>query len=374
MLPRRSNSTAPLAERPFLAPIWLIALLAAIIGIVLFLIYPRQDLERRIAGAPNSAISTAYLDNLLRSDPDNPHLRLLLARRQLQTGETGKARETLQPALDSSNPELHREALWVLWELSEIDLSRLPAKASTHRQQLRDELRRQLHVLVNEPWPTDRQMELASKAFQLDDRALGAELYQKLAKAINDPTKAAALFERAAGEALASGDYRGCAELFILARNSTPDAAKARRHFHAAVKALQSGNQMLAALELGEREIGVLADDPETLFMMTNLARAAGQPAVADRYVRRLLQLSLTHQWQLVQIARAWGEGSFRPVAQKTPTREPGLAFDDKVYTLGYEVFLENRKLEDAWQVANSAVRQAPDNMVWRERLAKVSE
>ena len=117
MLQRRSNSTARPAERPFLAPIWLIALLAAIIGVVLFLIYPRQDLERRIASAPDSAISTAYLDNLLRSDPDNPHLRLLLARRQLQTGDTKKARETLQPALDSNNPELHREALWVLWLL-----------------------------------------------------------------------------------------------------------------------------------------------------------------------------------------------------------------------------------------------------------------
>ena len=374
MLPRRSNSTAQPAERPFLAPIWLIALLAAIIGIVLFLIYPRQDLERRIASAPNSAISTAYLDNLLRSDPDNPHLRLLLARRQLQAGDTGKARETLQPALDSNDTGLHREALWVLWELSEINLSRLPAKAGTQRQQLRDELRRQLHVLVNEPWPTDRQMELASKAFQLEDRALGAELYQKLAKAIDDPTKAAALFEQAAAEALASGDYRGCAELFILARNKTPDVAKARRHFHSAVKALQSGNQMLAALELGEREIGVLADDPETLFMMTNLARAAGQPGMAERYVRRLLQLSLNQQWQMLQIARAWGEGSFRPVSQKNPAREPGLAFDDKVYTLGYEVFLENRKPEDAWQIASAAVRQAPDNMAWRERLARVSE
>ena len=238
MLPRRSNSTARPAERPFLAPIWLIALLAAIIGVVLFLIYPRQDLERRIASAPDSAISTAYLDNLLRSDPNNPRLRLQLARRQLQTGDTEKARETLQPALDSNDTELHREALWVLWELSEIDFGRLPATASAKRLQLRDELRRQLRALINEPWPTDRQMVLASKAFQLEDRALGAELYQKLAKAIDDPSKAAALFERAAGEALASGDYRGCAELFILARNKTPDAAKARRHFHSAVKAL----------------------------------------------------------------------------------------------------------------------------------------
>ena len=41
---------------------------------------------------------------------------------------------------------------------------------------------------------------------------------------------------------------------------------------------------------------------------------------------------------------------------------------------LGYEVFLENRKLEDAWQVASAAVRQAPDDLAWRQRLARVAE
>ena len=52
----------------------------------------------------------------------------------------------------------------------------------------------------------------------------------------------------------------------------------------------------------------------------------------------------------------------------------PALPFDDKTYTLGYEVFLENRKPEDAWAIANAAVRQNPADMRWRERLAQVSE
>src|SRR5260221_13005453 len=58
------------------------------------------------------------------------------------------------------------------------------------------------------------------------------------------------------------------------------------------------------------------------------------------------------------------------------PVRKPppGLPFDDKTYLLGYEVFLENRNLEDAWRVATAAVRQAPQDMAWRERLAQVSE
>ena len=47
------------------------------------------------------------------------------------------------------------------------------------------------------------------------------------------------------------------------------------------------------------------------------------------------------------------------------------MPFDDKIYTLGYQVFLENRNLEDAWLVAKSAVQQAPNDLAWRERLAQ---
>lgn len=374
MLLRRSKLAARVAERPFLAPLWLIALLAAMVGLALLLLYPRQDLERRIAQMPDSALSAAYLDNLLRSDPSDPQLRLQLARRQVQLGETEKARKTLQPALETSDPSIHREAKWLLWELTVTDLRRLPDKPTPRRSQLRDELRRQLRELATEPWPGTRMIALAGMASQLDEAALGTELYQKAAKSIGDSKTAGELFEHAARQALANGDYRGCADLYILARSATVDPATARRYFHSALKALQSGNQPLAALELGERELGPLADDPETLYLMISLARASGRPDAADRHVRRLLRLSLMQQLQSRQIAHAWGEGAYRRVSQQGAEREPGMAFDNKAYTIGYEVFVENGKLEDAWVIAKSAVRQAPDDLVWCERLARVSE
>ena len=374
MLLRRSKLAAGVTERPILAPHWLIALLAAMVAFALFLLYPRQDLERRIADMPESSLSAAYLDNLLRSDPGDPQLRLQLARRQVQLGETEKARNTLQPALEAGDPGIRREAHWLLWELTAADLRRLPDEPSPRRNQLRDELRRQLRELASEPWPGNRMVALAGMASQLNETALATELYQKAVKSIGESKTAAELFEHAARQALANGDYRGCAELYILARNATADPATARRYFHSALKALQSGNQPLAALELGERELGPLADDPETLYLMINLARASGRPDVADRHVRRLLRLSLMQQLQSQQIARAWGEGAFRRVSQQTGEREPGIEFDNKAYTLGYEVFVENGKLEDAWVVAKSAVRQAPEDLVWCERLARVSE
>ena len=374
MLLHRSSLAAQATERPFLAPTWLIALLATIVVIALVLLYPRTALERRLAQTPDSALAATYLVNLLRSDPNNPQLRLLLARQQAKIGNIREARLTLQPALDADNPELNRQALWVLWELNEREYRLLPEQAGAAREEARAELVRQLQELARLPMSIQEQLELASKAYQFKEPALGAQLIRRIARQLDDPAESEKLFEHAAKEALASGDYRGSAELYLAARNNSRDPAQARRHFHAALRVLQSGNQPLEAIEMGEREIGALADDPGTLLLMTQLARAAGRPDIADRYVRKLLRISLLQRWQAIEIARAWGEGSFLKVAQQGAGSGPSLPFDDKIYTLGYEVFLENRKLEDAWQLASSAVRQAPNDIVWRQRLARVAE
>ena len=441
MLLRKSASSAQSAERPILAPSWLIALLAGMVGGGLWLLYPRQDLERRLAETTDSALSIAYLNNLLRSDPENPQLRLLLAQRQIAQGDIFDARATLQPALDSPDPQLHRDALWALWQLSYTEWVRTPETEAVRREAMREELRQQLRALTLEQWPAERQVQLARLAAQLNEPAVGIALNRKLAEAEPDPRKAAALYERAAVEALAQSDYVACAELYMLARKTTPDADQARKYYSAGVAALQSGNQPLAALELAERELGNLSNDRQILFMLTNLARAAGRPDAADRFVRKLLQLSLMLQWPLhgatalaaaelsadrhpvawrpfaaqaedaaPEQARAqspsdapddagarYDDGAhllrpprfvatatpgwhMRAVQQKPATPHagqllaPGLPYDEKIYTLAYDVFLENGKQDDAWQIANAAVRKNPDSLIWREKLAKVSD
>ena len=95
----------------------------------------RAVLQKRLAGLAESELTNAYLSNLLRSDPDNPHLRLLLAQRQIAHGEVTHARRTLAPALASSDPELHRQALWTQWELALYEYNHLPASADQRQAQ-----------------------------------------------------------------------------------------------------------------------------------------------------------------------------------------------------------------------------------------------
>ena len=369
-----SKSIARAETRPLLAPLWLIALLASIVGAALFLLYPRTDLERRLARMPESDLSAAYVANLLRSDPNNPTLRLILARRQAALGQFSQARTTLQPALSTKDQGVHQQALWVQWELTLHDFRSTATTNAVARNALRTDLLRQLTTLSELPLPADQKIQLASTAYLLQQPALGNQLFQDIAQTLDDPKKAGQLYQEAASKALANGDYRGSAALHLLARKNASDPAEARRHFHQALRILQSGNLLEEALSMGEREIGPLADDPETLLLITRLARAAGRPDVAERYVRHLLKLALLQQWRALEMARAWGDGSLQKASQQAKASGPGIAFDDNIYTLGYEVFLENRKLEDAWRVADSAVRQAPGNQAWRERLAQVAE
>lgn len=49
------------------------------------------------------------------------------------------------------------------------------------------------------------------------------------------------------------------------------------------------------------------------------------------------------------------------------------VPYDEQVYLLGYQAFLANRSLQEAYFVAKAAVAQKPDNIDWRKRLAQVA-
>jgi len=376
MLLHKSKSAAPRVERPTLAPVWLLLLLGGLIVVALVLIYPQQNLIQRVVKAPESELSSAYVTNLLRTDPDNPKLRLLLATQALDHGNFADLRHTLQPALDADDPALRREALWLLWQSGVREFQQLPAQNTAQPQAIRAKLFRQLAELAKEDWPNERKVAIAGQAFNFGASAIGVGVYRQLAEKSRTAKEAADWYAQGGAAALSYARYRPSAELYLQARQKAADPGQARTYYLAALRTLQSGNLLAEALSTAEREIGPLADDHDTLFFVTQLARAAGRPDIADRYVRKLLRLSLLRQLEQIRLAEAHGGAWLQKVSLRAANQPggPQLPFDDKTYALGYEVFLENRKLDDAWKVAASAVRQAPADMAWRERLAKVAE
>ena len=134
MLLRRSKLAAQRTERPYLAPYWLLLLMGGLIVVALILIYPEQNLIQRVVKAPESELSSAYVTNLLRTDPNNPKLRLLQATQALEHGNVGALREALEPMLVADDPAMRREVAWLLWQASKLESNRpaadRPARAA----------------------------------------------------------------------------------------------------------------------------------------------------------------------------------------------------------------------------------------------------
>ena len=380
MLRQRSILSATSVERPRLASSWLIALLGTAVLAVLVGIYPHQALIRRVLDAPPGEITEAYLTNLLRTDPKNPQLRLVLARSQFAAGLFERVSQTLAPPFASDDAALRQEADWLLWKSDESQYLKLPAD-SPKRLRIGDGLRHRLAQAANHQWSEEVLAELARKAISFGDIKLGLQLFDRLAA--SGQGKADFWYADAARTALAHSEYRAAAEFYLIARERAPGMAGQRRHFLDAMRALEAGDRIAEALVIAEAELAKapdLSNDQEVLILLIGFARAARRPDLADKYARRLLRLSLLEQWQRQQRLASGFDATVRHVAltdaETAPKsgKGPQLAFDDKIYTLGFEAFLDNRKLEDAWMVASSAVHQAPENLVWRERLAQVAE
>jgi len=380
MLLQRSKLAAGTVERPRLASPWSIALLATMLLVVLAAIYPHQALVRRVIEAPTNELTEAYLFNLLRTDAENPRLRLVLARNQLQAGLYDRVRETLAPVLGVRDAHTRQEATWLLWQSEETRYRRLPADSPERPEVLRS-LRNQLTEIAGQEWDDSFLSGIARKALALGDTRLGLSILTRLAN--RDEGQGAHWYAEAAREGLAGGDYRAAAEFYLIAGERSATFAEQRSNFLLAMRTMQSGNRVPEALEMAERQLAqnaALADDGEILELLVRFARAARRPDLADKYARRLLRLSLLEQLRREQLAASGFDAAPRRVTlngddlRKTAQPGPQVPFDDRIYTLGYEAFLDNRNLEDAWKVAASAVRQAPDNRIWRQRLAQVSE
>ncbi|MEX8191828.1 tetratricopeptide repeat protein [Comamonas guangdongensis] len=386
-----SKRNAVRSERPTTVPPWLIALLAVLIGGALWMLFPKQALERRLADtADDSELSLNYLSNLLKSDPGNERLQGLLKAKQQRLEAM---RQTAEEARKQALPSAAAQA-WDRWQT--LYQRYLEAKQQGHgsagqAKQLAPAAIQALKAVPRNELSQEQSLYLASSALVLNDEPQALEIYEELVRKQVSPARKARVYEAAARQTLGLSMYQQSSRLWREASAAAQEVQQSRDYMWQALQVLQAGNRSKDALALAREQQELLGGDPETLRRLIGLARAAGDTAEAERYAKQLLKLSLLQQWQATAVADMGsgaddGAWALRPVLWNAPgwtlvhtaapakSQAPGLPFDDKTYELGYQVFLENRNLEDAWRVAAAAVHQAPGNMVWRERLAQVAE
>ena len=241
-------------------------------------------------------------------------------------------------------------------------------------------------------WSVAGLLDLAEFAGQLGARKVRADLYLRVVRTENVSRE---WLDKAATTVVGDGEYQTGSQIYFIAQSRAQSLEDQRHYFVSGIKALQAGNMMREASAASEKHIGPLVNDDETLRFVIRLSRAANDMARAQRYTRRLMRMSELRVpsilERLLSALVPSAHAADLPVAQSVtlkpaalpppapPTAPPPTpvrmrAFDQQNYQLAYEVFLSAGNLDDAYRVAETAVREAPNDLAWRERLAQVSE
>lgn len=382
------------SERPRLFSPLTIAGFGLAVALGLLLVYPHKTLEQQLllrsGNGRADRLTIEYLKASLKAEPRASGLRLALASQLVDLGAFGEARETLQPAAMLAEASWRMGAAWLELEMRVQEAFAVPDDGNLRAPML-ERAQAQMRMLVKMPLDTGKMIELGRMALAVNAPQVAARAFRQVAA--YPERLPAAVYAEAAGVSLGLGEYRTSAELYFrsMAQSQTLDTQ--REYYLAGLRALQAAGLFDEAMASAEQHIGPLADDTRTLLFLTRLAQACNRPQAAQRYAKRLLRLSMLRQMPQsgIRLARYQAPAQF----YRAPQQDSGaprlmrigveagvnqagntalLPFDEEIYRLAFQVFLDNSNLVDARSLAQSAVRQQPQSMLWHKRLAEVSE
>lgn len=310
----------------------------------LAVVYPHGDLQERIAEheAMNDPLATEYIRAFLQADPDNQQLRLSLARRLSQNVSLyDEVRRLLGILYVQNDPEIRYQAQMLELNLREQELFAVK-KDDLKYPELLEKFRRQLLLVIG--YSTD-----PDALIQLGKRAAAAGLYPTAMLAFHKfgliPNLAGSKYAIAAEFLRGLGSYGEAADLYFKAMKVSRNIVQKRRYFLLGMQTLQGGNLFKQLVTATERYASLFYNDLETMMAMTRMMEAANRIDLALPFVRMYMKM------------------------EKKGDR-PGLPFNDAAYALAVEVFNWTDNADDAILVAEAAVKQNPNSVVWIGRMA----
>ncbi|MGF6768423.1 putative Zn-dependent protease [Paraburkholderia sp. GAS199] len=414
-------------NRPRIAPSWLVLLLAGVVLIALYIVHPRGGLRSRMTStnAP-SDLSIAYLEAWLRVQPDNTEILSVLGTQYVRLGRNEDARRMAARMEAIPSEQMRRAAQLLRLTVDTREAFALPAN-DPGRDAALAHLRTQLTNAAALSWSNADLQMLAEAAASVNAQELAGRLYARLA--VQDPAQQTRWNREVVRFAMYGGDYRGAADGWFRLQATSATFEARRQCFIEGIKALQSGNQLDAALAAADQHGAEFRHDHETLVVLLNLARAAHRPDLVDRYAKALagyaqaqpeedgaLRLvdfirerakeegaqgqytymdgpqvragfavrASTHGSRDVHVVRVAAstaaatpaatasDAASAPIAASATASNSAASSD--VPGLLYQSFLESSDLPNAQRVAAEQVSKNPTSPVWTKRLAQVAE
>ena len=333
MLPSRSKRFASAdgrIERLHLVSPWQLGLVVLLLILLFALIFPRRSLLDELHRQERyDDLTLAYIDNLRRVDTGDDDLTILMTRARLDRIDYATIEASLQPIAEGKDARLRTLAMRVLAVASLREMRRILTdfhgeeavfnvlrqhynriRSAGDERALLEALPLWIETLLRTPLRRLRELPalqaqvaelLASNAsrkspelsdsLKLASLALHVGMHEEANRllAATDPAVLREQLPDEAEKALGYGQHDTAGMLYLLARAHAVTRDEARERFRQGIDALMAGGLHAQAMASVDRHLGDLAQDSATLRYLTKVALAAGDPARAAGYARRLV-------------------------------------------------------------------------------------
>jgi polysaccharide biosynthesis protein PelB len=408
------------SKRSRIASTWLVLTLAVVVLATMYAVSRRGGMRERVAsvGAP-SDLSVAYLEAWSRVQPDNAEFLSLLGAQYLYLGRVDDAARVAARMDAMHTDDMRRAATMLRLAVAEQRTFAI-AEADPRRAASLADLRERLSAAARDEWaPRDLEW-LAQRAAAAGLPRLATDLYTRLSE--HDPQGRDKWDTQITRYALQVGDYRAAANAWFRKQAAAQTRDEQRRCFIAGIRVLQSGNLLADALAAADTHLGTLADDPATLIVLLNLARAADRPDIVDRYARMLARYAQAQPaerhgqrafadavWrgdiaagylteaptqaltQARSVSYAYRDGPVAwptssslfaardgarliRVAMAIPSAASSAGSNANVADVVFNAFIESGDLASAENIAAQQVQRDPRSVLWVKRLAQTAE
>lgn len=286
MLPSRSKRYVGIdgeIVRLELAANWQLTLVALLVLGLLTAIFPRKALiEQLYQQETLDDLTLSYVQNLYRTNPNNSDAALLLARTQAASLGIRQLESLLMGLTKAGDLRQRYEARALLVQAYLRQLDQATDTDEVKRMQTR--VTGMLQAAQHDAMPDHLTQRFGDLAFKLNLPDLGLIFYKKLALA-----QSAEGVERFADLLLAKGQHAAAAHYYFLARERSDSLDESRRLFQLGIRTLMAAGLYRQAMQAAQAKLGDLAQDRPSLRFLASTALAAGDPAAAAAYARRLV-------------------------------------------------------------------------------------
>ena len=331
----------------------------------LVLVFPKSDLLTLLRGETdqgNRDLTVAYLRNIIRTEPKDLSLRLLLVEKLLGGGELSQARQALADALPLARTTTVGLADWNRWDLvlwqaqlgqaidggKDADIRQAATELLARLKRSADSASNATQVFASISTANALAAMLGSSQPALTPQ-IQAMQDALLASLLGLPSATGPELARGATLALAAGRLPLASDLFFAARRKTTAVDARLQLLKSGVQALLATGDSRKAWQAALRETAPLPPDDGAWWYIAQLALGAGEPREAGAALHNV-------------IAPTAGVN----LLAKTLTAEQRQ--------LAWDTFAAAGDLNAALLISEAALIAEPQSALWLERKAQMSE